>query len=63
MSMPNFLFAPQFVRDSVEGLGRPDADRDEIQVDLEPRLGAVLRARRSLQINIAVWNGKNLSVP
>ncbi|CAD5222399.1 unnamed protein product [Bursaphelenchus xylophilus] len=63
MSMPNFLYAPDYVRDSIDGLEKPDPDRDEIEVDLEPRLGAVLKARRKLQINVAMWNGRNLSMP
>ncbi|CAD5217815.1 unnamed protein product [Bursaphelenchus okinawaensis] len=63
ISMPNFLYAPDFVLESVEGLEKPDPDRDQIQVDLEPRLGAVLRAQRRMQVNIAMWNGKNMSMP
>lgn len=63
MSLPNFLYTPEFVRDSIDGLRNPEPEKDEIQVDLEPRLGAVLRAKRRLQVNVAMWNGNNMSMP
>lgn len=42
---------------------KPDLYRDQIEVDLEPRLGAILQARRRFQINVAMWKGVNLSMP
>lgn len=60
--MPNFLYTPKYVQDSIEGLEKPDPERDEIQVDLEPRLGAVITARRRFQINVEMWRGENLVV-
>lgn len=63
ISMPNFLYAPDYVQKSIEGLEEPVEDEDQIQLDLEPRLGAVLQARRRFQINIAMWKGVNISLP
>jgi hypothetical protein len=60
--MPNFLYAPKYVQDSIEGMLKPDPERDEIQVDLEPRLGAVIKANRRFQVNVAMWKGENLVV-
>lgn len=62
ISMPNFLFTPKYVQDSIEGMPKPDPERDEIQVDLEPRLGAVITAKRRFQINVAMWKGENLAI-
>lgn len=63
VSLPNFNFAPDEVRQSVKGLNTTDPERDIIFVDLEPRLGAVLRAQRSYQINIEMWKGRDLIFP
>ncbi|KAJ1374891.1 hypothetical protein KIN20_037998 [Parelaphostrongylus tenuis] len=63
ISLPNFNFAPDEVRQSVKGLNSTDAERDIIFVDLEPRLGAVLRAQRSFQINVEMWKGRDLIFP
>ncbi|KAI6201799.1 Lysosome membrane protein 2 [Aphelenchoides besseyi] len=62
VSLPNFLYAPDYVHDAIEGLPEVDPERDEIQVDLEPRLGAVITAKRRFQINVAMWKGDNLVV-
>jgi hypothetical protein len=62
ITMPNFLFTPKYVQDSIEGMPKPDLERDEVQVDLEPRLGAVITAKRRFQINVAMWKGENLIV-
>jgi hypothetical protein len=58
--MTNFLYAPDYVKNSIEGMRKPDPELDEIQVDLEPRLGAVITAKRRFQINVAMWKGENL---
>ncbi|PIC40557.1 hypothetical protein B9Z55_011856 [Caenorhabditis nigoni] len=63
ISLPNFLFAPDEVRQSVKGLNETDDIRDSIVVDIEPRVGAVLYARRVSQVNIEMWKGKNLTFP
>lgn len=63
ISMPNFLYAPIFVRESIGGLEEPVSEEDQIQLDLEPRLGAVIQAKRRFQINIAMWKGANISLP
>ncbi|CAA21747.3 SCAVenger receptor (CD36 family) related [Caenorhabditis elegans] len=63
ISLPNFLFAPSEVRGSVKGLNETDEIRDSIVVDIEPRVGAVLYARRVSQVNIEMWKGKNLTFP
>ncbi|VDO13078.1 unnamed protein product, partial [Haemonchus placei] len=57
ISLPNFNFAPEEVRQSVKGLNSTDPERDIILVDIEPRLGAVLRAHRRFQVNIEMWKG------
>jgi hypothetical protein len=62
VSLPNFLYAPKYVHDSIEGMPEPNQDQDEIQVDLEPRLGAVINASRRFQINVAMWKGENLTL-
>ncbi|KHJ96674.1 CD36 family protein, partial [Oesophagostomum dentatum] len=63
ISMPNFRFASDEVRQSVKGLNDTDPERDNIFIDIEPRLGAVLRAHRRFQINIEMWKGKDLVFP
>ncbi|EGT60170.1 hypothetical protein CAEBREN_31556 [Caenorhabditis brenneri] len=63
ISLPNFLYAPDEVRNSVKGLNATDDIRDSIVVDIEPRVGAVLYARRVSQVNIEMWKGKNLTFP
>ncbi|KAF1760520.1 hypothetical protein GCK72_008769 [Caenorhabditis remanei] len=63
ISLPNFLYAPSEVRESVKGLNGTDDIRDSIVVDIEPRVGAVLYARRVSQVNIEMWKGKNLTFP
>lgn len=62
-SLPNFLYAPKYVQDSVIGLEKPDPDRDEVQLDFEPRLGSLFRAIRRSQVNVAMWKGENLNIP
>ncbi|KAE9554664.1 hypothetical protein FO519_002151 [Halicephalobus sp. NKZ332] len=62
-SLPNFLYAPKYVQDSVIGLEKPDPDRDEIQLDFEPRLGSLFRAARRSQVNVAMWKGDGVSIP
>lgn len=63
ISLPNFNFAPDEVRQSIKGLNSTDAERDIILVDIEPRLGAVLRAHRRSQVNIEMWKGHDLVFP
>ncbi|VDO60932.1 unnamed protein product [Heligmosomoides polygyrus] len=63
ISLPNFNFASDEVRQSVKGLNSTDPDRDIILVDIEPRLGAVLRAHRRSQVNIEMWKGRDLVFP
>uniref|UniRef100_A0AC34RR18 Uncharacterized protein n=1 Tax=Panagrolaimus sp. JU765 TaxID=591449 RepID=A0AC34RR18_9BILA len=62
-SLPNFFQSPKYVRDSIIGLDEPDAERDEVMLDLEPRLGSLFRAYRRSQINVAMWKGENISIP
>ncbi|CAI5444021.1 unnamed protein product [Caenorhabditis angaria] len=63
ISLPNFLYAPKFVADSIVGLKESNVESDSIIVDIEPRIGAVLFARRVSQVNVEMWKGKNLSFP
>ncbi|KAK0417647.1 hypothetical protein QR680_013126 [Steinernema hermaphroditum] len=62
-SLPNFLFADQKVKDSIRGVNVSDATRDQVTVDIEPRLGVILRANRASQINVAMWRGKGIQFP
>jgi hypothetical protein len=62
-SLPNFLYAPKYVQDSIVGLDIPNEENDEIELDFEPRLGSMFRATRRSQINIAMWKGSNLTIP
>ncbi|CAB3401786.1 unnamed protein product [Caenorhabditis bovis] len=63
ISLPNFLFAADEVASGVGGLNASDEAADSILVDIEPRLGVVLYARRVSQVNIEMWRGENLSFP
>ncbi|KAI1729108.1 CD36 family domain-containing protein [Ditylenchus destructor] len=63
ISWPNFLFSADFVQKSIRGMREPDVDRDQIEVDIEPRLGAIMQARRRFQINVSMWKGINLTMP
>ncbi|ETN71150.1 CD36 family protein [Necator americanus] len=63
ISLPNFNYASDEVRQSVKGLNSTDPERDSIFVDIEPRLGAVLRAQRRSQVNIEMWKGLDLVFP
>ncbi|CAJ0600540.1 unnamed protein product [Cylicocyclus nassatus] len=63
ISLPNFNFASDEVRRTVKGLNATDPERDIIFVDIEPRLGAVLRAHRRFQINVEMWKGLNITFP
>uniref|UniRef100_A0A0N5CEH7 CD36 family protein n=1 Tax=Strongyloides papillosus TaxID=174720 RepID=A0A0N5CEH7_STREA len=60
-SMPNFFGADEYVQKSVEGMDTPNAETDQIFIDVEPRLGTLLRASRRLQINFAIRSGANIS--
>ena len=52
ISMPNFAFAPDYVVNSIGGLPAPDLQQDLAQVDIEPRLGVVIEAKRRFQVNV-----------
>jgi len=63
ISWPNFLYSTDFVQNSINGMKQADEQQDKIELDLEPRLGAILQARRRFQINISMWKGVNLTMP
>uniref|UniRef100_A0A1I7XQY7 Protein croquemort n=1 Tax=Heterorhabditis bacteriophora TaxID=37862 RepID=A0A1I7XQY7_HETBA len=63
ISLPNFHFATDEVKMSVKGMNESDPERDVITVDIEPRIGVVLRAQRRSQINVEMWKGKELTFP
>ncbi|CAJ0942924.1 unnamed protein product, partial [Mesorhabditis belari] len=63
ISLPNFHLATKEVKESVRGLNESNPETDEILVDIEPHLGAVLHARRVFQVNIEMWKGENLAFP
>uniref|UniRef100_A0A914DWG1 Uncharacterized protein n=1 Tax=Acrobeloides nanus TaxID=290746 RepID=A0A914DWG1_9BILA len=63
ISWPNFLHAPDYVQDSIKGMLEPSAERDQVQMDIEPRLGVILIAQRRSQVNLVMWKGENLTMP
>uniref|UniRef100_A0A915L5G9 Uncharacterized protein n=1 Tax=Romanomermis culicivorax TaxID=13658 RepID=A0A915L5G9_ROMCU len=56
VSNPNFMFSPQEVFDSVDGLSKPNVKDDSSFLDIEPNTGAVLGVQRKLQVNVAMYN-------
>ncbi|PAV80032.1 hypothetical protein WR25_23005 [Diploscapter pachys] len=63
ISMPNFLYADDEVKNSIIGLNKSDPITDSIYVDIEPRTGVVLYAQRRSQVNVELWSGVNLTFP
>ncbi|KHN88685.1 Lysosome membrane protein 2 [Toxocara canis] len=61
VSLPNFLFADNIVKDSVVGLNESSPEHDSIAVTLEPRTGVVLLVEKRYQINIAMWKGNEIT--
>uniref|UniRef100_A0A914HZ82 Uncharacterized protein n=1 Tax=Globodera rostochiensis TaxID=31243 RepID=A0A914HZ82_GLORO len=62
VSQPNFLYAPEFVQKSIEGIRQPVQELDQIEIDIEPRLGTLLQAHRRFLISISMWRGVNISL-
>jgi hypothetical protein len=64
ISLPNFLYAPDYVQQSIDGIRRPpEQELDQIEVDIEPRLGTIVQAHRRFLINFSMWKGVNLTMP
>jgi hypothetical protein len=40
----------------------PVQELDQIEIDVEPRIGAIIQANRRFMINIAMWKGQNLTI-
>jgi hypothetical protein len=63
VSSANFLYAPEYVRNSIHGMERaPVQELDQIEIDVEPCIGAIIQANRRFMINIAMWEGQNLTI-
>ncbi|KAL7078903.1 hypothetical protein ACQ4LE_002620 [Meloidogyne hapla] len=63
VSQPNFLYSPDYVQQSIEGIQFPAIqERDQIEIDVEPRLGTIIQAHRRFLISISMWKGANLSL-
>ncbi|CAK5076789.1 unnamed protein product [Meloidogyne enterolobii] len=63
ISQPNFLYSPNYVQQSIEGIQFPPIqERDQIEIDVEPRLGTIIQAHRRFLISISMWKGANLSL-
>ncbi|CAJ0580307.1 unnamed protein product, partial [Mesorhabditis spiculigera] len=63
ISMPSFYGAPDEVKAHIRGLNASNPETDQIYVDIEPQLGAVLHAQRVFQVNIAMWKDPSLTFP
>lgn len=53
MSMPHFLDADPYFSAQVDGL-KPDANRHEFYIDLEPRTGSPVTLSARVQLNVAI---------
>lgn len=53
LSMPHFLDADPFFANQVDGL-KPDAEKHDFYLDIEPRTGAPVRGAARVQINLAI---------
>ncbi|KAL3074193.1 hypothetical protein niasHS_015023 [Heterodera schachtii] len=62
ISQPNFLYAPEFVQKSIDGIRQPVQELDQIEIDIEPRLGTLLQAHRRFLISISMWHGVNITL-
>lgn len=54
LSFPHFYLADPALREAVEGISEPVKEDHELFIDVQPTMGATLRARARIQINLAV---------
>ncbi|GMT17153.1 hypothetical protein PFISCL1PPCAC_8450, partial [Pristionchus fissidentatus] len=57
LSQAHFLQSPKEVWAAVDGLDRPDPDRDMTYVDIEPTSGVPVIAKRVMQVNVGMKKG------
>ncbi|XP_066906786.1 scavenger receptor class B member 1 isoform X1 [Halyomorpha halys] len=54
LSFPHFYLADPKLRTAVEGISEPDPEKHGFWLDVQPTMGAGLRAQARIQINLAV---------
>ncbi|XP_043529819.1 scavenger receptor class B member 1 isoform X1 [Frieseomelitta varia] len=54
LSFPHFYLADPALRDAVTGISPPIEDKHQFYIDVQPMMGASLRAKARVQINLAV---------
>ncbi|KAJ8706232.1 hypothetical protein PYW08_010858 [Mythimna loreyi] len=54
LSFPHFYLADPKLREAVEGISPPDAEKHRLFIDVQPEMGIAMRARARIQINLAV---------
>lgn len=54
LSFPHFYLADPALREAVEGISPPEKEKHELFIDIQPTMGAALRARARIQVNLAV---------
>ncbi|CAD1479885.1 unnamed protein product [Heterotrigona itama] len=54
LSFPHFYLGDPTLRDAVTGISPPIEDKHQFYIDVQPMMGASLRAKARIQINLAV---------
>ncbi|CAH2056216.1 unnamed protein product, partial [Iphiclides podalirius] len=54
LSFPHFYLADESLREAVEGISPPVAEKHRLFIDVQPEMGIAMRARARIQINLAV---------
>ncbi|XP_028038249.1 scavenger receptor class B member 1 isoform X1 [Bombyx mandarina] len=54
LSFPHFYLADPSLREAVEGISPPVAEKHRLYIDVQPEMGIAMRARARIQINLAV---------
>jgi lysosome membrane protein 2 len=62
ISQPHFLNSPPPIREALVGLKEPSESSDSTFVDIEPKSGVVVQAKRRSQINVGVLRGNLVSL-
>lgn len=62
VSLPNFHYSDDIVKESIIGLNESTSDHDVIALEIEPQTGTVLKIERRSQINVAMWKGHDITI-
>uniref|UniRef100_A0A1B6ES61 Scavenger receptor class B member 1 n=1 Tax=Cuerna arida TaxID=1464854 RepID=A0A1B6ES61_9HEMI len=54
LSFPHFYLADPKLREAVEGISPPEAEKHQLYIDVQPDMGSTLSAKARIQINLAV---------